>query len=355
MNHDELMDNLVNQAPDCGIDEDSDADDLIDTDETTTQTPTQIHRTHIVSTEQIGMRLDKLCADIFGDFSRANLKKFIDEGQLTVNGKVVKPKYAVKMGDILKLEAVHRSHSEDLPENIDIDIIYEDEAVIIINKPAGMVVHPGAGNRTGTLVNALLYHFPKQAHLPRAGLVHRIDKDTTGLLVIARTKSAQLSLIDQLKDKSVYRHYQCIALGAVHEVLRHAQIDASIGRHSTHRTKMAVKQTGKPALTHIVNAKYLHERYSLLDIHLKTGRTHQIRVHLSYVGHPLVGDPVYGTSPRAGLSDRQRCAILDFGRQALHAYMLGFIHPVTGEAMKFHAPLPKDMQQLIEILNDDAQ
>ena len=182
---------------------------------------------------------------------------------MTVNGKVVKPKYAVKVGDILTLEAVHESHSEDLPENIDIDIIYEDEAVIIINKPAGMVVHPGAGNRTGTLVNALLYHFPKQAHLPRAGLVHRIDKDTTGLLVIARTKSAQLSLINQLKDKSVYRHYQCIALGAVHEVLRHAQIDAPIGRHSTHRTKMAVKQTGKPALTHIVNAKYLHERYSL--------------------------------------------------------------------------------------------
>ncbi|WP_049237625.1 RluA family pseudouridine synthase [Moraxella canis] len=354
MNHDELIDGLADQAPNYVTDADGDADDLIDTEEAPAQTSAQIHLTHTVGAEQVGVRLDKLCAEVFEGFSRANLKKFIDEGQLTVNGEVVKPKYAVKTGDILKLEAIQDSHSEDLPENIDIDIIYEDEAVIVINKPAGMVVHPGAGNRTGTLVNALLYHFPNQAHLPRAGLVHRIDKDTTGLLVVARTKSAQLSLIDQLKDKSVYRHYQCIALGAVHEVLRHAQIDAPIGRHSAHRTKMAVKQTGKPALTYIVNAKSLHERYSLLDVHLKTGRTHQIRVHLSYVGHPLVGDPVYGTSPRAGLSDRQRRAILDFGRQALHAHTLGFIHPVTGESVKFHAPLPEDMQNLIEILNDDA-
>ena len=354
MNHDELIDDLADQAPNYITDADGDADDLIDTDEAPAQASAQIHLTHTVGAEQVGVRLDKLCAEVFEEFSRANLKKFIDEGQLTVNGEVVKPKYAVKAGDILKLEAIQDSHSEDLPENINIDIIYEDEAVIVINKPAGMVVHPGAGNRTGTLVNALLYHFPNQAHLPRAGLVHRIDKDTTGLLVVARTKSAQLSLIDQLKDKSVYRHYQCIALGTVHEVLRHAQIDAPIGRHSTHRTKMAVKQTGKSALTYIVNAKSLHERYSLLDVHLKTGRTHQIRVHLSYVGHPLVGDPVYGTSPRAGLSDRQRRAILDFGRQALHAHTLGFIHPVTGESVKFHAPLPEDMQNLIKVLNDDA-
>lgn len=331
------------------IDHDVMADDEGDGDKKAEQL---INKSHTVNENEVGVRLDKLASGVFGEFSRANLQKFIEAGNLTVNDKVVKPKYALKAGDVLTLSVVLENHSQDLPENITIEVIYEDEAVIVINKPAGLVVHPGAGNRTGTLVNALLYHYPDNAHLPRAGLVHRIDKDTTGLLVVARSKAAQLSLTDQLKDKSVYRHYQCIALGAPHEILRHAHIDLPIGRHGTQRTKMAVKDTGKPAVTHILRATPLHERYSLLDVALETGRTHQIRVHLSHLGYPLVGDKTYGTSPRAGLSGDQRQALLDFPRQALHAHTLGFEHPTTGEAMKFHAPLPEDMQRLIEILSE---
>ena len=308
--------------------------------------------THTATDSEVGQRLDKFASSVFSDFSRANVQRFIEAGELTVNGQAVKPKYAIRMGDVLTLDTVLENHSVDLPEDIAIDVVYADDAVLVINKPAGMVVHPGAGNRTGTLVNALLFHYPEQAHLPRAGLVHRIDKDTTGLLVIARTKAAQLNLTEQLKRKSVYRHYQCVALGAPYDILRHATIDAPIGRHSTQRTKMAVRDSGKPAITHITAAKGLHERYSLCDVQLETGRTHQIRVHLAHRGHPLVGDKVYGTSPRSGLTAEQREALLNFPRQALHAYRLGFIHPVTGEQLQFMAPLPEDMQQLIVVLSD---
>lgn len=315
--------------------------------------PISVDLSHTVGESEVGLRLDKCASQVFGDFSRANLQKFIEAGELLVNGKIVKPKHTLKMGDVLTLQTTQNAHSEDLPEHIAIEVIYQDDAVIVINKPAGMVVHPGAGNRTGTLVNALLYHYPEQSHLPRAGLVHRIDKDTTGLLVVARTKSAQLNLIDQLKDKSVYRHYQCITLGAPHEIMRHARIDLPIGRHHTQRTKMAVRDSGKPAVTHIVNAQSLHERYSLLDVQLETGRTHQIRVHLSHLGFALVGDKVYGTAVRGGLSDKQKSALTSFARQALHAHTLGFRHPDTDQPMKFHAPLPDDMQTLIAILQDD--
>lgn len=305
----------------------------------------------LVGEDQAGLRLDKFASLSFDGFSRANLQKFIEGGQLLVNGNQVKPKYAVKAGDLISLSYQPVSHSQDLPEDIPLDILYEDHEVLVVNKPAGLVVHPGAGNRTGTLVNALLYHDPQLSQLPRAGLVHRIDKDTTGLLVVAKTKNAQLDLIDQLKDKSVYRHYQCIAMGAPHQILRHAHIDLPIGRHSTHRTKMAVRDSGKAAVTHIVNAKSLHENYSLLDVQLETGRTHQIRVHLSHLGHPLVGDRVYGTSARAGLSPEQRAAVMGFPRQALHAYTLGFMHPKTKKPMKFQAPMPDDMQDLIQVLS----
>ncbi len=308
---------------------------------------------HTATDSDVGQRLDKFASSVFTDFSRANLQRFIEAGELSVNGQAVKPKHAIRAGDVLVLDTVLENHSVDLPEDIAIDVIYEDETVLVINKPAGMVVHPGAGNRSGTLVNALLFHYPNQAHLPRAGLVHRIDKDTTGLLVVARTKTAQLDLTEQLKSKSVYRHYQCVALGAPYDILRHATIDAPIGRHSTQRTKMAVRDTGKPAVTHITAAKGLHERYSLLDVQLETGRTHQIRVHLAHCGHPLVGDKVYGTSPRAGLTTDQREALLNFPRQALHAYRLGFIHPVSGEHLQFMAPLPEDMQALIAVLVDN--
>ncbi len=309
---------------------------------------------HQVCVEQVGTRLDKLASGVFSDFSRASLQKFIETGELTVNGDKVKPKYSVKLNDVLKLTTILQAHSQDLPENITLNIAHEDDDVLVINKPCGMVVHPGAGNRTGTLVNALLYHYPNQAHLPRAGLVHRIDKDTTGLLVVAKTATAQLELINQLKDKSVYRHYQCVVVGTLPQLARLRTIDAPIARHATHRTKMAVRQNGKTAITHIKDITPLNDSYCLLDVVLETGRTHQIRVHLSHYGHPLVGDKTYGTTYRtSGLTDTQKQAVNGFARQALHAYELGFIHPSTGEPLVFFAPLPDDIQQLIAILKGD--
>lgn len=322
-------------------------------EELNTSAKNTVNLTHRVTDDEVGFRLDKLASMVFEDFSRVQLQGFIEDGTLTVNGAAQKPKYRVKLNDEIHLCAVIENHSEDLPENIDINIIYEDDDVVVINKPAGMVVHPGAGNRTGTLVNALLYHYPDSAHLPRAGLVHRIDKETTGLLVVARTKAAQMNLIEQLKDKSVYRHYQCICQGVPSDILRHSVIDLPIARHPTQRTKMAVRDGGRNAVTYIMKATPIHERYSLLDVRLETGRTHQIRVHLSHLGFALVGDPVYGAPIKSGLDRIHLEALKSFNRQALHAYKLGFIHPVTSEEMAFHAPLPDDMQALIDVISED--
>lgn len=314
--------------------------------------PSLAHR-HVITEQEVGIRLDKIATDVFCDFSRAQIQGFIDEGSLLVHGTPQKSKYRVKVGDELTLTAILEHHGEDLPENIAIDVVHEDADVIVINKPAGLVVHPGAGNRTGTLVNALLHHYPNNAHLPRAGLVHRIDKDTSGLLVVARTKNAQLDLTEQLKDKSVYREYQCISAGTPSDILRHAVIDAPIGRHRIHRTKMAVTHAGKTAITHITDAQALGTHYSLLSVRLETGRTHQIRVHLSHVGHPLLGDKVYGTLPKSGLSAMVRQAVMDFPRQALHAHRLGFRHPVTGETLVFSRQMPSDMVQMMGVLTDE--
>lgn len=313
-----------------------------------------IEVSHIVTDAQAGQRIDKLASVVFTDFSRAQLQGWINEDKLLVDGISQKPKYRAKVGQTLALRVQFEQHGEDLPEDIPLDVVYEDEAVIVINKPVGMVVHPGAGNWSGTLVNALLYHYPAQRHLPRAGLVHRIDKDTSGLLLIAKSKPAQLHLTEQLKDKSVYRHYQCVVAGSEVSLKRHRHIDAPIGRHSTMRTKMAVHSRGRDAITHLVKITPLNENYSLLDVNLETGRTHQIRVHLSHIGYPLVGDKVYGgrRQLRSGLTEEQRRAINDFPRQALHAYSLGFVHPTTGEDIEVTAPLPEDMEQLIAVLSE---
>lgn len=314
----------------------------------------EVHAEHTVITEEAGQRIDKLAAELFADHSRAQLQEWLKSGNLTINGSVEKPKYRVKAGDKLLLEAKLEQHGNDQPEDIALDIVYEDESVLVVNKPVGMVVHPGAGNWTGTLVNGLLFHYPNQAHLPRAGLVHRIDKNTSGLLVIGKTKAAQLELQEQLKDKTVYRHYQCIVAGDAPSLTRQRTIDAPIGRHRTQRTKMTVTSVGKPAVTHIMNITPLNENYSLLDVQLETGRTHQIRVHLSHIGHPIIGDDVYGNRQqlRAGLTQEQRDAIQNFPRQALHAYQLGFVHPETGEDIEVTAPLPEDIIQLAEILSE---
>ena len=314
----------------------------------------EVHAEHIVTKDEAGQRIDKLAAELFADHSRAQLQEWLKSGNLTINGSVEKPKYRVKAGDSLLLQAKLEQHSNDQPEDIALDIVYEDDSVLVVNKPVGMVVHPGAGNWTGTLVNGLLFHYPNQAHLPRAGLVHRIDKNTSGLLVIGKTKAAQLELQEQLKDKTVYRHYQCIVAGDAASLARQRTIDAPIGRHRTQRTKMTVTSVGKPAVTHIMTITPLNENYSLLDVQLETGRTHQIRVHLSHIGHPIIGDDVYGNRQqlRAGLTQEQRDAIQNFPRQALHAYQLGFIHPETGEDIEVTAPLPDDIVELAEILSE---
>lgn len=313
----------------------------------------QINLDYVAQASDVGVRLDKLASMVFGDFSRGQLQSWIEAGELVVNGECQKPKYRTKQGDVLCLQTVLQAHGVDLPENIAINVVYVDDDVIVVDKPAGLVVHPGAGNQTGTLVNALLYHFPDNAHLPRAGLVHRIDKETSGLLVVARTKVAQMSLTDQLKDKSVYRHYQCIATGVPSDILRHRVIDLPIARHYRERTKMAVRDGGKPAITHIMSATLLGDCHSLLDVRLETGRTHQIRVHLSHLGFALVGDKVYGQQPKAGLLPSVREAVKNFNRQALHAYQLGFLHPSTHKEMTFVSPLPEDLQGLITLLKGE--
>ena len=362
---------IENEAALAEFDEDSLADDglmdeeIEDDDESgdedqSSQLPGQrvlevIDVTHTVTEKESGLRIDKLASQVFTDFSRGQLQGWIADGSLLCNGKVERPKYRVKTADVLHLCTTLQQHSEDQPENIAIEVVYEDEAVLVINKPVGMVVHPGAGNQTGTLVNALLYHYPQQHHLPRAGLVHRIDKDTSGLLLIGKTKPAQMALMEQLKDKSVYRHYQCVVAGDQASLRRHQRIDAPIGRHRNQRTKMTVMTAGREAVTHLLKITPLNENYCLLDVGLETGRTHQIRVHLSHIGHPIVGDRVYGgrRQLRAGLSEEQRQTIGNFPRQALHAYALGFVHPITDEDIEVTVPIPEDMQQLIAVLSDD--
>ena len=316
--------------------------------------PEVINVTHTVLEKEAGLRIDKLAALAFTDFSRAQLQGWITDGSLLHNGKTQKSKQRVKLGDVLHLSTTLQQHSRDMPENIAIDVVYEDETVLVINKPVGMVVHPGAGNQTGTLVNALLYHYPQQHHLPRAGLVHRIDKDTSGLLLIGKTKPAQMALMEQLKDKSVYRHYQCVVAGDQASLARHRRIDAPIGRHRNQRTKMTVMTAGREAVTHMLDITPLNDNYCLLDVGLETGRTHQIRVHLSHITYPIVGDRVYGgrRQLRAGLTEAQRQAIGNFPRQALHAYALGFVHPITGEDIEVTTPIPEDMQQLIAVLSE---
>lgn len=316
--------------------------------------PEVINVTHIVAENEAGLRIDKVASLIFTDFSRAQLQGWIADGSLLHNGKVQKSKQRVKPNDVLHLSTTLQQHGEDQPENIDIEVVYEDEAVLVINKPVGMVVHPGAGNQTGTLVNALLYHYPQQHHLPRAGLVHRIDKDTSGLLLIGKTKPAQMALMAQLKDKSVYRHYQCVVAGDQASLMRHRRIDAPIGRHRNQRTKMTVMTAGREAVTHLLEVTALNDNYTLLDVGLETGRTHQIRVHLSHITYPIVGDRVYGgrRQLRSGLTDKQRETISNFPRQALHAYALGFVHPTTGEDIEVTTPIPEDMQQLIAVLSE---
>lgn len=313
----------------------------------------QIELAHAVGMEQTGLRLDQAAAQLFPDFSRARLQEWIKNGQLTLNGEPGKSKDKVLEGDQLVLLAELESVTEFLPEPMELAIIHEDEDVIVINKPVGLVVHPAAGNYTGTLLNGLLARFPELASVPRAGIVHRLDKDTSGLMVVARNLTAHQDLVGQLSGRTVSRHYQAVVHGVA---TAGGTVDAPIGRHQHQRQKRAVTDAddARPAVTHyrVLNRFRSH---SHLLVQLETGRTHQIRVHMAHIGMPIVGDQVYGgrLKPPRGAAPALLEFLQQFRRQALHAGSLGFIHPGTGEYQEWQAPLPADMQELLRLLELD--
>ena len=298
--------------------------------------------------EHAGMRLDQLAAVLFTDFSRARLQKWVRSGELTVDGQVLKATYRISGGEILKLDALPVRHGEVLPQDIALDIIHADGDIIVLNKPAGLVVHPAAGHPDGTLQNALLHFDPDLAMLPRSGIVHRLDKDTTGVMVVARSLRAHTSLVEQLQARLMSRVYEALARG---ETKISGTVDAPIGRHPRHRKRMAVVAAGKPAITRFRVLRRLQD-FSQLEVSLESGRTHQIRVHMQHIGHPLVGDPVYGRPRKVvqGLCDSLLEAIRAFPRQALHARRLSLVHPASGETVSFEVPVPTDMEGLLEAL-----
>jgi 23S rRNA pseudouridine1911/1915/1917 synthase len=302
----------------------------------------------------VGKRLDRAIAEMFPDFSRMRLKDWILAGHVSVDGKVVtKPRVKLIGGEDITIEAEIEEAVTYAPEDIPIDIIYEDDHILVVNKPTGLVVHPGAGNSDGTLLNALLFHYPDIVHVARAGIVHRLDKDTTGLMVVAKTVEAQTHLVTSLQAREITREYEAVCTGTL---TGGGMVDKPIGRHPTKRTHMAVNETGKDAITHYrIAEKY--RAHTRLRLRLESGRTHQIRVHMAYLTHPLVGDPVYGgrAKPPKGCEKELLSLLRNFGRQALHAAMLSLEHPITGELMEWHAPIPDDMVRLKECLRQDTK
>lgn len=303
----------------------------------------------MVSEEFAGQRIDQVLAQLLPEFSRSRLQEWIRQGHVQVDNLNVSPKHKLSGGEQLwvniQTEAQNLAFS---PEDLPLDILYEDDSLLVINKPAGLVVHPGSGNWSGTLLNALLFHRPALGQLPRAGIVHRLDKDTSGLMVVAKTNAAQLSLIRQLQDKSVYREYAAVAQGLIKE---DGKVDAPIGRHPVDRTRMAVHPMGKPAVTHY-EVQGWFRAHTLLHCRLETGRTHQIRVHLASIGHALFADPVYGGRAKVS-SPILKTAEQTFARQALHAQTLGLKHPEDGREQQWQVPRPADFDALIATLTAD--
>jgi len=308
---------------------------------------------YIVPPQLSDKRLDQAAAELMPEHSRSRLQSWIKSGALTVNGTVRKPRDKVMLDDVLDLDAEPEVQVTWEAEPISLDIVYEDEHLLVINKPAGLVVHPAAGHADGTLVNALLNHAPEVENLPRAGIVHRLDKDTSGIMVVARSLIAHTSLVDQLQTRTMGREYEAVVVGSL---TGGATVDAPIGRHPQDRKRMAVVSSGKPAVTHY----RLLERFAAhthIQCKLESGRTHQIRVHMTHVRHPLVGDPAYGGRLRLpkGTTEELRQALAAFNRQALHARRLTLEHPETGETLSWEVPLPDDMVQLIEALRKHAR
>ena len=314
---------------------------------------TRIVKRLSVPSELAGRRLDQAAAQLLPEFSRSRLRAWIDAGELRVGGREAKARMLVKGGEELALEAELEAAVEARPEPIPLEVLHVDDALLVIDKPAGLVVHPGAGNRTGTLQNALLHRYPELTALPRAGLVHRLDKDTSGLLLVARTLQSHTALTAALERREIKRTYRAICQGVL---TGGGTVDAPIGRHRRERTKMAVTESGRAARTRYrVVERFRAHTYC--EVELETGRTHQIRVHMAHIRAPLLGDPVYGGRPKLppAASDELRAALQGFRRQALHAARLQLRHPVTGDELAFESPVAADLEALLALLRADAK
>jgi 23S rRNA pseudouridine1911/1915/1917 synthase len=305
-----------------------------------------------VTSQLAGMRLDAALAELFPDYSRSRVQQWIHDGQVRLDGVEVKPRTRLAGDEVLEVTITYQPQVDEFSaQDIPLDIVYQDDDLIVVNKPAGLVVHPAAGHADGTLQNALLYFDRSLAEVPRAGIVHRLDKDTTGLLVVARNPGAHRRLVKLLQARRIKREYQALVHGVV---TAGGCVDAAIGRHARDRKRMCVRDDGRPAVTHYrVLQRFRAHSHLLLE--LESGRTHQIRVHMQYIHHPLVGDPVYGGRDRipAGAEPIFIEQLRAFPRQALHAWRLGLPHPRTGEDMHWEAPLPEDIRQLIAAMQAD--
>ena len=314
----------------------------------------QIRLNATVADSQLGQRLDQALAELFPDYSRSRIKEWILDNRVQVNDKIInKPKEKMLGGEKIEVDALIEEDVRWEPQNIPLNIVYEDDDILVINKPRDLVVHPGAGNPDGTVINALLYRYPEIVNVPRAGIVHRLDKDTTGLMVVAKTVPAQTHLVEALQRREITREYEAVATG---RMTAGGLVNEPISRHPTKRTHMAVHPMGKPAVTHYRVMEHFRA-HTRLRLRLETGRTHQIRVHMAHIHHPLIGDQLYGGRPRPlkGASEEFRETLRRFDRQALHATMLRLYHPITGIEMEWHAPLPDDMVELIRVLKVDAE
>lgn len=313
-----------------------------------------INRQEIVPADLNYARFDQAASALFPEYSRSRLQSWIKGGQLTANHSSCRPRDKVHEGDVLTLQAELQPEGRFEAEAIALDIVYEDDDIMVINKPAGLVVHPGAGNPSGTLLNALLSHCPSIDSVPRAGIVHRLDRDTTGLMVVAKTLQAHADLVAQLQARDVHREYDAVVMGSM---TGGGKVEEPMGRHPQQRTKMAVVQFGgKEAITHYRLQKRYRD-HCHVRCFLETGRTHQIRVHMAHIRHPLVGDATYAGRPRLpkGASDALVNMLRSFPRQALHARKLELEHPISGDTMSWEVPLPDDMQALLAVLDAEEK
>jgi 23S rRNA pseudouridine1911/1915/1917 synthase len=314
--------------------------------------PETIQHTLCIPIESAGQRLDQALADLLADYSRTRIKDWIEAGQVLVDGAKLRPKDKVLGGERVVVNAELPQDDSVHAEAIELNIVHQDRDVLVINKPPGLVVHPGAGNAAGTLQNALLHFDPKLTQIPRGGIVHRLDKDTSGLMVVARTIKAHSALVRAIEAREVEREYEAICMGVM---TGGGTVDAPISRHSVDRTRMAVRENGRDAVTHY-RVVHRYRGHTHVRLKLETGRTHQIRVHMAHIHYPIVGDRTYGGRlllPK-GATPELIAALRGFRRQALHAIQLSFAHPLTGTPITSEAPLPQDMQELLAELATDA-